>query len=235
VAATGHTAGTHRRGQLTRARMLAEALRLVDAEGVENLSMRKLGRACGIEAMSLYHHVPDKAAVLDGINEAVYEQVQLPELPAGTPWHDEVAAVVRAFRDALVAHPGVLPVVATRRPDFPAAHRLYERLGRVLLAAGFRPDDALYAVRSLAFFVIGFALAAVGRSALEPEKIGEGSGQARPPAVSAEDYPAYGALLAAVPADRWSWEELFELGLRSLLDGLCLRLDRAERPYADRT
>lgn len=227
MAASGATDDAPDRRPITRERVLSEALRIADEEGLENLSMRRLGRACGVEAMSLYHHVPDKAAVLDGINEAVYDDIELPRLAEDTAWHEQLTAVAHAMRDAFVRHPGALPVVATRRPTFPASHRLFDHMVSSLSAAGFRPLDVLYACQSLGFLVVGHALAEVGRTALDAEEIGNEEWERRIAAVPADQFPAYAGLIAAVGMDDvadFSWDDLFEAGLGAMIDGLRLRL-----------
>ena len=76
------------RQPVTRARIFATALALLDREGPAALSMRRLGEVLGVEAMSLYHHVPNKAAILDGLFEAVL--AELPPAPPATGWREAV-------------------------------------------------------------------------------------------------------------------------------------------------
>jgi TetR/AcrR family transcriptional regulator, tetracycline repressor protein len=218
------------RTPVTRARLLAEALRIADAEGAEKLSMRKLGRACGVEAMSLYHHVPDKAAILDGISEAVFAEVELPETPADTPWQEELAQLTRAMRDALLRHPGALAVIATRPAFHAPGLAVIDRLVGALRRAGFDPLEALYASRVAGLFVTAFALAECGRSPVEPADVTAAGWQSRIANAPAEGLPDYAAAMGQVPFGAWSSEDMFELGLRAFLDGLAARLERGDQP-----
>src|SRR5579883_2456666 len=94
---------------LTRQRVLEAALDLIDREGLEGFSMRKLGALLGVEAMSLYNHVESKRAVFDGVIELLIVQTPFPVPPHVTP-REELWAIAHAFRDVLRAHPRVLPL-----------------------------------------------------------------------------------------------------------------------------
>src|SRR5437588_10866084 len=99
---------------LTRQRVLEAALHLIDQEGLEGFSMRKLGASLGVEAMSLYNHVESKRALFDGVIELVITETPYPEKPDATP-REELWAFAQAFRAALRAHPHVLPLVGPLR------------------------------------------------------------------------------------------------------------------------
>ena len=106
-----------RTAPLTRDEILAAALAIVDAEGFAALSMRRLARELGVEAMSIYHHVRDKRALLGGVVElSLRTQAPAPPRPE-TPWQDVVVTMVQAFRRTLVAHPNVLPLMAAHPPS----------------------------------------------------------------------------------------------------------------------
>src|SRR6266480_4817426 len=94
---------TTRRKPLSRERILDTALALVDEEGIEALSMRKLGQALGYEAMSLYNHVANKDDLLDGIVDRVLAETELPRAPGD--WHAAVRASAISVHDALRRHP----------------------------------------------------------------------------------------------------------------------------------
>ncbi|MGH8969073.1 MAG: TetR/AcrR family transcriptional regulator C-terminal domain-containing protein [Actinomycetes bacterium] len=211
-----------RRAPVTRERVLAEALRIADEDGVAALSMRRLGRACGVEAMSLYHHVPDKDTVLDGITAAVIAEVELPDA-RDLPWDVALAAAARAMRDAFLRHPGALSLLASR-PAFrhPEGLALIEWLLRVMRGAGFTPLDAMYGTRALGMYVIGYAL---GTAERDRGPGGASDARERLSALDPASYPTQAALIREVGLDAWDDDDLFELGLRAMLDGLRLRLD----------
>ena len=106
-----------RTAPLTRDEIFAAALAIVDGKGYEALSMRRLAGTLGVEAMSLYHHVRNKQALLAGVVElSLRAQAPSPPRPA-TPWQNVVVAMVVAFRRTLVAHPNVLPLMAAHPPS----------------------------------------------------------------------------------------------------------------------
>src|SRR5690242_8331789 len=99
--------------RLTREKVLEAALTLVDRGGTEALSMRSLATELGVDAMSLYNHVANKEAVLDGIAELFLGRIGLPE-PTGD-WRADVRALATAFRHAAIQHPQAAPLVLTRQ------------------------------------------------------------------------------------------------------------------------
>ena len=121
--------------------MLAAALALLDREGLEGISMRRLGETLGVEAMSLYRYVPSKAALLDGLYEAVLEG--MPEPPPGTDTKSLLRERARALRAVLRAHPQALPLFASRPAVTPHAMAHVELVLAALGRAGFPPGDAL--------------------------------------------------------------------------------------------
>lgn len=142
-----------KRTPLTREGILRTALRIVDDEGIDALSMRRLARELGIEAMSLYHHFPSKAAILEGVVLLALE-AQAPPPPVTGDWSEPVKASVLGFRRVLVDHPNVLPVMAAHPPDTPGTSVYIEGPLRYLLSKGFAPADAadlFQAVFALAF------------------------------------------------------------------------------------
>ncbi len=150
---------------LTREKVLDAALGYIDTHGLPALSMRKLGAALGVEAMSLYRHVPNKDALLDGLVDRVMETAfaSLDE-PAGGDWPAWARQFAHSLRAALRAHPGVLPLAATRPVNSPEALRTSERWLAAMRAAGLPLGRALDVVNVLAMFTIGHTLAEVGQT-----------------------------------------------------------------------
>ena len=145
------------RRPLNRRRILEAAIRLVDREGLEALSMRKLGRELGVEAMSLYNHVPNKAALLDGMVGAVLGELAVP--PADPAhWEDRLRAVARAYRRLARVHPNLFPALVTRPLNAPEVLRPLEATLDILLAAGFDAPTTLRAFRALSSYVEGYVL-----------------------------------------------------------------------------
>jgi AcrR family transcriptional regulator len=144
------------RVKLTRQAILERALALADAEGLRAVTMRRLGAELGVEAMSLYHHVPSKAALLDGLVELMLEEARV--VPPRADWRDQLTAHAHALRAAGRAHPRVMQLFATRVVQSPAWAGAVEDTLAVLLAAGFEPAEAVHLYRLHATFVTGYVL-----------------------------------------------------------------------------
>jgi AcrR family transcriptional regulator len=161
------TAITRARRPLTRPRILKAALRLVDREGLQALSMRRLGRALGVEAMSLYKHVPNKAAVLDGLVELLLGELEIPGPEAGD-WMVRARQICRSYRRIAHAHPHAFPLVATRSYNTPGALRQVEAALQILHEAGFDAETALHAFQTWSSYVSGYVLAELPRLSRQP-------------------------------------------------------------------
>jgi AcrR family transcriptional regulator len=144
------------REAISRERVLKAALAVVDREGLEAITMRRVGEELGIEAMSLYNHVENKAAILDGIFEIVL--AELPQAKAAGSWQSALRARAKAFRRTLQAHPNALPLFANRPAVTPAAISHVEEGLVILREAGFTPSAALSAFQVLAAFVVGHTM-----------------------------------------------------------------------------
>jgi len=136
---------------LTREELLGAALAIVDSEGLAALTMRRLAAAVGVEAMSLYYHVPHKKALLDGTVERMRSEMRLPET-APDDWADALEAIFVEYRRVLAAHPNMLPLAA-RRTDRAGASGL-----QYLIDQGVAPDDAVELYQSLVAFTIGYSV-----------------------------------------------------------------------------
>jgi len=151
---------------LTRERILEAALELLDRDGLEALSMRKLGESLGVEAMSLYNYVPNKAALLDGIHERILTGIPAP--PATQDWRRFARHQARALHATLCAHPNAIELFATRPAATTASFARLEHYLYVLRLAGFSAVDALRTVHVVLSYVVGHAMWSVGMSDDEP-------------------------------------------------------------------
>jgi AcrR family transcriptional regulator len=149
-------------GKVTRELVLATALELIDRDGVDALSMRRLAAALGRDPMILYRHAPGKAALLDGVVETVLAQLQVN--PADPDWTGQLRAVARGYRSLALAHPNVVPLLVTRPLATPLALRPHgtlrplEDLLTLLTRAGFTGPDALHISRAFFGFLNGHLL-----------------------------------------------------------------------------
>ncbi|NNH72254.1 TetR family transcriptional regulator [Nocardia uniformis] len=146
-------------GPVTRAAVLAAALEIVDRDGVEGLSMRRLAEAVRRDPMVIYRHVPNKAAVLDGVAEVVFAELSV---DATDPdWMAQLRLVANDFRRLALAHPRVVPLLVTRPLGTPlglrplAVLRPLEDMLTLLTRAGFSGPDALHIYRALFGFLYG--------------------------------------------------------------------------------
>lgn len=167
-------ADSRRDSPVTRATVLAAALDIVDRDGVEGLSMRRLADAVGRDPMVIYRHVPNKAAVLDGIAEVVFSE--LPVDAFDPDWIAQVRVVAREFRRLALAHPRAVPLLVTRllatplgqRPQ--AVVRPLENVLALLTRAGFSGADALHIYRALFGFLYGHVLNELQEMVERPEE-----------------------------------------------------------------
>jgi AcrR family transcriptional regulator len=151
-----------RDGKITRDVVLAAALELIDRDGADGLSMRRLARAVNRDPMVLYRHTPNKAALLDGVAEIVLAQLKVD--PADPDWAGQLRAIARDYRRLALAHPRVVPLLVTRplatplalRP--PGTLRPLEDVLALLTRAGFSGPDALHIYRALFGFLHGHVL-----------------------------------------------------------------------------
>ena len=155
------TAGRNN-GQLNRSMILQTALRIVDRDGADGLSMRRLSEAVGRDPVMLYRHVPSKAAVLDGVAEIVLAQLSVDS--TDPDWAGQLRTVARDFRQLALTHPNVVPLLVTRplatplgqRP--PGMLRPLEDVLALLTSAGFTGEDALHIYRVLFGYLYGHIL-----------------------------------------------------------------------------
>ena len=142
---------------LSRDRICSEALELVDEEGLEALSMRRLGARLGVEAMSLYRHVRDKEELLTALQAAVIGRIA-PARGAPRPWRQELGGQARALRKALLKHPNVAQLLARMPIQAPEAAVTVERARTSLAEAGLGPRDSMNAIYVVGMFTIGHVL-----------------------------------------------------------------------------
>lgn len=157
---------TRKRQPLNRERILAAAVNFVDQRGLEALSMRKLGAELGVEAMSLYNHVPNKDALLDGMVEVMLRKVEIP--PQNEDWEARIREAYRRFRKLAHEHPNVFPLLIVRPPDTMDGTWLVETFLETLYGAGFDVQTALQAYRTLTSFTVGYVISEIRGFAMEP-------------------------------------------------------------------
>ncbi len=198
-------------------RILGAALGLIDEEGLDALSMRRLGARLGVEAMALYHYVPNKEALLGGLVErAVLAGAAEVEQSDGD-WRRRLESFARQSRAALLAHPNLLPVVLSRPIRSEAALNRFARALQTLVAAGFDIVDAYCALNGLALMVLGLVAGEVNPAA-DPA-----------PSPQGDEANAYEARLAELIGDRGSpqsrHQTIFDFSIAAFIEGLGRKLE----------
>jgi AcrR family transcriptional regulator len=200
--------------RLSRDKILAAAVRLADREGLEAVTMRRLGQALGVEAMSLYKHVANKDAILDGLLERVLAKVELPQPDAD--WEAELRRTAVSMHDALAGHPwacGLVMAPASSPNALEARIRYIEALLRTLREAGFTPAQAYYGYHALDSHAVGFTMWELGHAVPDNAVV--------EPIVRQIESGAYPYLLEhAQQHDEDQPQTSFEFGLDLIFDGL---------------
>lgn len=146
---------TAARPGLSRDRVLRAALDLADREGIEAVTMRRLGEELGAGAMSLYHHVPNKDALLDAMVDVVFSEV---DLPSADDWRDAMRRRALSTRQALRRHRWAVGLMEATREPGPADLRLHDAVLGCLRRAGFSVPLAVQAYSVQDAYIYGFAL-----------------------------------------------------------------------------
>jgi len=200
--------GDQQRASLTPARIVELALAIVDREGLAALNMRRLAADAGVKPMSLYHHFPNKEAILDAVAEAIAAaSVGLP--PTEADWREQVRFQFTALHLLIQAHPRALPLISTAVVRTPSGRRWMEGLMRTLLEAGFAPEAAARAYHQLGAFTIGLGYARLLALDVPSESIvGELVGHWG-------DYP--NLMSVGLRLTEWDGQGEFEAGFAALL------------------
>lgn len=156
----GRTGRNGREGRLNRDRVIEGALELIDEEGLNALSMRRLAEKLGVKPMTLYSHVSDKDDLIDGVVVRVLEEVELPA--ADGAWDEAVREAFASYRQALLRHPHVVPIIM-RRParDAEAFLAVLNYSLGLLMRGGLDARAALNAHRILTAFTTGLVITEV--------------------------------------------------------------------------
>ncbi|MDX2171035.1 MAG: TetR/AcrR family transcriptional regulator C-terminal domain-containing protein [Deltaproteobacteria bacterium] len=206
--------GVGRPAKFSRQQLQTAALALVDAHGVDGLSMRSLAAALGTGPMTLYTHVHDRRDLDVLVVEAVMAKARLPRV-AYDDWRDAVRALATAAWRAVRAHPNAIPLILTRRSQSPAVYDWGEALLAALQRGGRSRRRLLIAFRAVTALVMGFAQAELaGPLAVESPR----AVIARFRALPAARYPRL--VEVATVARYSSAEREFREGLELLLAGL---------------
>ncbi len=146
---------TQRRTPLSRERVLAAAVELADREGIDTLSMRRLGQELGVEAMSLYNHVASKEDLLDGMVDLIVGEIDPPATSG--PWKKALRDRIFSARRAMLRHPWASAVITSRNNASPVVMRYMDTTGGIMRGGGFSVDLMHHAFHALGSRVLGFS------------------------------------------------------------------------------
>jgi AcrR family transcriptional regulator len=216
------------RTPLSRERVLRAAIDLADRDGIDALTMRNLAREVGAEAMSLYYHVANKEALLDGVVEYIVsdiaEEVARIDLPSAQgDWKAAMRATILTARRVMLRHPWAPGVIESRTTMSPATVLHFESLLGIMRQGGFSYDLAHHALHALGSRALGFT-----QELFKPDDVEEGDEAALEMlADMADRLPHLMGMMAEVahddPDSTLGWcddQTEFEFGLDLLLDGL---------------
>lgn len=188
---------------VTHDEVIGAALKLVDREGLEAISMRRVGDALGLSAMALYHYFPSKDAILDGVFQAVL--AELPPLAKRGSWQTLASKRAHEFRKALLKHPNAITLFATRPAVNVASIERVEEMLAVLRAAGFSVRESLRIFQCVVGYVVGHAM----NSVAEPAS----------PEYAKLDRHTFRHVHEVVALESYDVEAEFDAGLQAMLRG----------------
>ena len=166
--------GPIQKQRLSRELVLAKALEVVDADGLDALTMRRLGQELGRDPMSLYRYAENRAALLDGVTELVLNELTFH--PQDPDWKAQLRQIAHDLRRLALQHPNVVPLLVTRPLSTPlglrplGTLRPLEQILSLLIGAGFSPADALHVYRAYYGFLYGHILNELQEFVVDPEE-----------------------------------------------------------------
>jgi AcrR family transcriptional regulator len=204
------------RAPLSKERVLQAAIVLADAEGIDSLTMRRLAKELGVEAMSLYNHVANKDEILDGIVDVVVSEI---DLPSDAPdWKSAMRRSAISHRDVYVRHRWASNLSMSRQSAGPARLRFGDWVLRTLREAGFSDDLIYHAFHILEAYVLGFTVMHLSFPYKGDELAGKAAAFLQQ--FPADEYPDFVEHIKQHLEPRAGGEGGFELGLDLILDGL---------------
>jgi AcrR family transcriptional regulator len=223
--------GTKHREPLSRERVLQGAVTLADRDGLDAVTMRNLAESLGVEAMSLYYHVENKAALLDGVVDTVIEEIMMAveEIDGPAPeddWKSALRLRILAARKVLLRHKWAPHLIEQQNVMSPNIVLYHEGILEIFRRGGFSYDLAHHALHALGSRAIGFA-----QELFQPDSAEEDGSSAMLQEMAAQ-FPYIVEMLSEIVHDEeestigWCDDQTeFEFGLDLLLDGLETRLE----------
>jgi AcrR family transcriptional regulator len=206
------------RAHLTREKVVAAAVAVADAGGLSAVSMRNVARELGVEAMSLYHHVADKSALLDAMVDWIFTRIELPTPDDG--WREGMVRRADSARAVLAAHPWALGLVDSRRTPGPALLSHHDAVLGCLRRNGFTVELASHAFSVIDSYVYGFVLTEMNLPFSDgaDELVGEFTDT-----LPVADYPYLAELAQTVVTESYRFADEYSYGLDLVLDSIAVR------------
>jgi len=206
------------RAALTRERVIAAAVALADGIGVDALTIRKLAAELDVKPMTIYHHVANKEAIIDGMVDAVFSEIDLP--PTDVGWKQAVRQRTASARVVLARHPWAAPLMESRTSPGPATLRHHDAMLGCLRAGGLSVAMTAHAYALIDAFVYGFALQEASLPATGGAEMAD-LAEAMTAAMPVEEYPH----LVEFTTDHvlqpgYDFGQEFDFGIDLILDGL---------------
>jgi AcrR family transcriptional regulator len=199
-------------------RVIAAAVALADVIGVDALTIRKLAAELDVKPMTIYHHVPNKEAIIDGMVDLVFGEIDLP--PVGVDWKQAIRQRAASARVVLARHPWAAPLMESRTSPGPATLRHHDAVIGCLRAGGFSLEMTAHAYAVIDAFVYGFALQEASLPATAGDEMAD-LVQAMSAAMPVGEYPHLAEFtIEHVLRPGYDFGREFDFGLDLILDGL---------------
>lgn len=203
---------------LSKQRVVAEAIRLADRDGVAGLSMRRLASELGSGAMSLYHYVANKDELLDAMIDVVFTEIDLPA--EEVDWQSAMRQEAESARQVLAGHPWAIALMESRTTPGPANLRHREAVTACLRRAGFSVSMATHANWVLNSYVYGYALQAASLPFDTADELAQMTEGVYLPQLPPDEFPYLNESAAALVAAGYDPSEEFMFGLDLVLTAL---------------
>jgi len=206
------------RRALTRERVIEAATALADAIGVDALTIRKLAAELDVKPMTIYHHVANKEAIIDGMVDSVFDEIDLP--PTDTDWKTAIRQRTASARQVLARHPWAAPLMESRTTPGPATLRHHDAVLGCLRDGGLSIEMTAHAYAMIDAFVYGFALQEASLPATSGDELAD-LAQSMTAAMPDGDYPNLIEFTTEhVLQPGYDFGREFDFGLDLILDGL---------------
>jgi AcrR family transcriptional regulator len=220
------TTDSQARQALTASRVLAGAMELADRIGIEPFTIRKLAAELDVKPMTIYHHVPSKDAIIDGIVDMVFDEIDLP--PVDLEWTTAIRHRCISARDVLARHRWAPPLMESRTSPGPATLRHHDAVLGCFRRGGLSLSLSAHAYAIVDSYVYGFAMQEANLPFHGDEEIGE-LAEAILESFPVDEFPHLAEFTTQhVLRPGYSFGDSFEFGLDLLLDGIAVAAQRDE-------